>query len=90
MRQACRLDSIRPSETRRKTMSASATPGRPGDRLEVFSPAGAPARRGKIIEVLGGPHHEHYRVLWDDGRESIHYPSDGTKVVSSGHSAARA
>jgi hypothetical protein len=72
-------------------MSASVTPGRPGDRLEVFSHGGAPPRRGEIIEVLGQPHHEHYRVRWDDGRESIHYPSEGTKLVAArrpGHHGA--
>jgi Domain of unknown function (DUF1918) len=29
---------------------------------------------GEILEVLGEPGHEHYRVRWDDGRESILYP----------------
>jgi hypothetical protein len=72
----------------RKRMSTTSTPGRPGDRLEIFSPAGAPARHGRIIEVLGGPGHEHYRVCWEDGRESIHYPSDGTRVVPAKRPAA--
>jgi hypothetical protein len=62
-------------------MPAKTTPGHRGDHVEVFSPSGAPSRRGTIVEVLGGPHHEHYRVRWEDGRESIHYPSDGTKIV---------
>jgi hypothetical protein len=62
-------------------MPVAARSGRPGDHLAIFSPAGGTPRRGRIIEVLGGPGHEHYRVQWDDGRESIHYPSDGTVVV---------
>jgi hypothetical protein len=62
-------------------MSAKMTPGRPGDRLEVSSPSGASAQCGEIVEVLGGMHHEHYRVRWDDGHESIHFPSDGTRIV---------
>jgi hypothetical protein len=33
-----------------------------------------------IAEVLGRPGHAHYRVLWNDGRESIHYPADGTRI----------
>jgi hypothetical protein len=37
-----------------------------------------------------GPGHEHYRVRWEDGRESIHYPSDGTKVVLAGRLAGMA
>jgi hypothetical protein len=63
-------------------MPAKIIPGRSGDRIEIASIAGAPARRGRIVEVLGGPHHEHYLVRWEDGRESIHYPSDGTRFVS--------
>ena len=63
-------------------MPAKLTPGRADDRLEVSSPSGGVPRRGTIVEVLGGPHHEHYRVLWDDGHESIHYPSDGTRILS--------
>ena len=62
-------------------MPARTTTGRPGDRVEILSPAGAPPHRGEIVEVLGRPGHEHYRVRWDDGRESIHYPSDGTRIV---------
>lgn len=34
-----------------------------------------PARLGEILEVLGSPDHEHYRILWDDERESIFYPA---------------
>jgi hypothetical protein len=62
-------------------MPAKITPGRSGDGIEILSPSGASPRRGRIIEVLGRPHHEHYRVSWEDGRESIHYPSDGTRIV---------
>ncbi len=69
-------------------MPTTTTPGRPGDHLEISSPTGAPPRRGRIIEVLGRPHHEHYRVSWDDGHESLHYPSDGTKVVRAKRPAA--
>jgi len=32
---------------------------------------GEPSRTGEILEVLGTAEHEHYRVRWDDGRESI-------------------
>jgi hypothetical protein len=69
-------------------MPPKTTPGRPGDHIEIFSPSGASPRRGRIIEVLGRPQHEHYRVGWDDGRESIHYPSDGTKVLPAKQPAA--
>ena len=65
-------------------MPAQITPGKAGDWVEVSSPGGGPPRRGQILEVLGGPHHEHYRVRWVDGRESIHYPADGTHIRPAG------
>jgi Domain of unknown function (DUF1918) len=71
-------------------MPAKITPGHSGDRIEIASIGGAPARRGQILEVLGGPHHEHYLVRWEDGRESIHYPSDGTKFIPATHAAGKA
>ena len=48
-------------------MPAKITPGHSGDRIEIASIGGAPARRGRIVEVLGEPHHEHYLVRWEDG-----------------------
>jgi Domain of unknown function (DUF1918) len=60
-------------------MPAKITPGRIGDSIEVSSHGGAPARHGEIVEVIGEAHHE--RVRWDDGHESIHYPSDGTRIT---------
>ena len=42
--------------------------------------AGEPSRLGEILEVLGATGHVHYRVRWDDGRESIYYPSDDARV----------
>ena len=41
---------------------------------------GETRRTGEILEVLGEPAHEHYRVRWDDGRESIFYPSSDATV----------
>jgi hypothetical protein len=36
-------------------------------------------RIGEILEVLGEPSHERYRVRWDDGHESLFRPgSDAT------------
>jgi hypothetical protein len=71
-------------------MPAEITPASAGDHIEVLSPSGAPARRGEIVEVLGAKHHEHSRVRWDDGRESIHYPSDGNKLVPAKRPAGKA
>ena len=41
-----------------------------------------PARVGEILEVLGEPDHSHFRVRWDDGRETIYYPSSDATVRS--------
>ena len=36
-------------------------------------------RTGEIVEVLGEPGSERYRVRWDDGHESVFHPgSDAT------------
>ena len=39
-------------------------------------------RTGEILEVLGEPGHEHYRVRWDD-HESIFYPGSGDATIKS-------
>ena len=52
-----------------------------GDWIEARGVHGEPARRGEIVEVLGRPGHEHYRVRWDEQHESIVYPADGVVVI---------
>jgi len=59
---------------------------RVGDWLEAHGIHGEPARRGQIVEILGGPGHEHYRVRWDERRESIVFPADGVSIVRGGSS----
>jgi len=63
---------------------------RTGDWLEAHGIHGGTPRRGKVLEVLGGPGHEHYRVRWDDAHESIVYPDDGVLVVGRTHERAAA
>jgi hypothetical protein len=41
---------------------------------------GESRRMGEILEVLGEPDHEHYRVRWDDGRETVFYPSSDARI----------
>lgn len=41
---------------------------------------GESRRLGEILEVLGQPGHEHYRVRWEDGHESVYYPSSDAIV----------
>jgi Domain of unknown function (DUF1918) len=45
-------------------------------------------RAGEILEVLGSRGHEHYRVRWDDDRETIFYPSSDATLRK--HEAAQA
>jgi Domain of unknown function (DUF1918) len=42
--------------------------------------AGESRRTGEILEVLGEPGHEHYRVRWDDDRETVFYPSSDATI----------
>ena len=51
-----------------------------GARIEVHDTSGTVKRDGEILEVLGRPEHEHYRVRWADGHESIHFPAEGTRI----------
>lgn len=49
---------------------------------------GESRRTGEILEVLGTPGHEHYRVRWEDDRETVFYPSSDARIL--GHEAVRA
>ena len=51
-----------------------------GDLIEIHGQGiGETARTGEILEVLGTGEHEHCRVRWEDGHESIFTPgSDAT------------
>jgi hypothetical protein len=52
-----------------------ATP-EPGWILEVDGHhAGAPKQLAEVLEIVGEPGHQHFRVRWEDGRESTVYPS---------------
>lgn len=49
----------------------------PGDLVVVHGHrVGDSQRTGEILEVLGEPAHPHFKVLWEDGRESVFYPSN--------------
>ena len=53
----------------------------PGDVIEVEGKAvGSPRRLGEILEVLGDPSAPHFKVRWEDGHESIFYPSSDARV----------
>ena len=57
------------------------TPGEAGDLVIVEGHRIGEARRiGEILECLGEAGHEHYRVVWDEGHESIFYPSSDSTI----------
>ena len=52
-----------------------------GDVLEVVGHRlGEHARFAEVVEVIGDADAARYRVRWDDGRESIVYPSSDVVV----------
>ena len=63
------------------TPKQSTVDARVGDWLEAHGIHGGAPRRGEVVEVLGSPGHEHYRVRWDEQHESIVYPADGVAIV---------
>jgi uncharacterized protein DUF1918 len=62
-----------PETTRRQT--------KPGDLVVVAGHrVGDPERIGEIVELLGDPVHQRYRVRWDDGHESIFSPGSDAVI----------
>lgn len=54
-----------------------------GDHIVVESnKVGAARKSGEVLEVLGGAGGKHYRVRWEDGHESIVFPSSDASVVN--------
>ena len=59
----------------------TATTAKKGDVVLVEGHRVGEGRRvGEILEVLGDPGHEHYRVRWDDEHESVYYPSSDATI----------
>jgi hypothetical protein len=55
--------------------------GNVGDEIVVAGHSvGEHASTGVIEEVLGKPGHPHYRVRWEDGHESVYYPSSDATI----------
>ena len=53
----------------------------PGDIVETSGRhVGDVRRTGEIAAVLGDDDHLHYLVRWENGRESILYPREGTTI----------
>jgi len=75
-------------------MTANADRIRPVQPRDVVTTSGRhvgdKGRTGEIVAVLGEEGHVHYLVRWEDGRESILYPGEGTTVHPSEDAAASA
>jgi hypothetical protein len=53
----------------------------PGDLVVIEGHRVGDRRRlGEILEVLGDDLHQHYRVRWEDGHESVFYPSNDATI----------
>jgi rRNA processing protein Gar1 len=54
---------------------------RRGDVVAVTAHhVGESERIGEILEVLGDAEHPHFRVRWEDDRETIFYPSNDSVI----------
>ena len=61
-----------------------------GDRIIVETErVGQADREGEILEVIESPPGTHYRVRWDDGRESTFWPAAGSARIVPAESEAR-
>ena len=61
-------------------MSNTSIPA-PGWVIEIEGHhVGEPKQTVEVIEVLRSPGHVHYKVRWEDGHESILYPSSDVHV----------
>ena len=62
-------------------MTTGEIDGQVGDTLVIEGRhVGDQQRSGEILEVLGGADHHHYLVRWEDGHESIFYPSNDATI----------
>ena len=46
---------------------------------------GESERIAEILEVLGEAPNEHYRVRWDDDRESVYFPGSDATIKHATH-----
>jgi len=66
-------------------------PVQPGDVVKTSGRhVGDAGRMGEVVRVLGEKDHVHYLVRWEDGRESILYPGEGTTIHPSESAVASA
>jgi Domain of unknown function (DUF1918) len=69
------------AENAQAVRASSRRRARPGDWVVVHAHTlGESSREGLILEVLGTPGHERYRVRWDEEHESIFYPGSDAAI----------
>jgi Domain of unknown function (DUF1918) len=57
-----------------------------GDHIVVESrKVGGGRKTGEVIDVIDGSGSQHYRIRWDDGHESVVYPSTDAFVTEWAH-----
>jgi len=63
------------------TKTVQGEPAHAGDEIVVTGHSvGESARTAVILDVLGDPGHERFRVRWEDGHESILFPGEDAVV----------
>jgi uncharacterized protein DUF1918 len=63
------------------TKTIHGKPAQSGDEIVIAGHAvGSASRTAVILEVLGDPGRERFRVRWEDGHESIFFPADDAIV----------
>jgi hypothetical protein len=63
-------------------MNATIPSAKAGDVLVIEgNRLGQSRRTGEILQVLNGDGHVRYRVRWEDGRETLYYPSGQAVLV---------
>jgi hypothetical protein len=63
------------------TKTVQGKPARAGDQVIVAGHSvGAAQRTAVILEVLGDPGHERFRVRWEDDHESIFFPGEDAVI----------
>jgi ribosomal protein S6--L-glutamate ligase len=69
----------RTEEEMEKTVQGK--PAQAGDEIVITGHSvGDAPRTAVILEVLGEPGHERFRVRWEDGHESIFFPADDATI----------
>lgn len=72
------------------TKTVQGKPVRSGDEIVIAGHAvGVASRTAVILEVLGDPGHERFRVRWEDGHESIFFPGEDAVVRRPGTPRAK-